>query len=268
MLSQAAAERSAGDAWVALAVVADAPDVAVRLVGKENVGPKVDLLRGALEASPEAGKTIKIHGGVDGDEHNMARRPVFLLSGLLTRGCCQGKYGIIMNDRFGCLNHHRRGTCGNSRTIRRPVIEQRVLSGLTDRLVSAEAVAEAVRAYHEELNRQNHERRGQTNADRHALAKVERAINGIMAAIEDGMYQPAMKVRMAELERQKAENPSASARHSSRPAGREPQHRRGLSPKDRSSCRRAGRQPSEAGGRNGYPLAHRRCGADARRTAG
>jgi site-specific DNA recombinase len=136
---------------------------------------------------------------------NMARRPVFLLSGLLTCGCCQGKYGIIMNDRFGCLNHHRRGTCGNSRTIRRPVIEQRVFSGLTDRLASAEAVAEAVRAYHEELNRQNHERRGQTNADRHALAKVERAINGIMAAIEDGMYQPAMKVRMAELERQKAE---------------------------------------------------------------
>ena len=39
VLSQAAAERSAGDAWVALAVVADAPDVAVRLVGKKNVGP-------------------------------------------------------------------------------------------------------------------------------------------------------------------------------------------------------------------------------------
>ena len=30
---------------------------------------------------------------------NMTRRPVFLLSGLLTCGCCQGKYGIIMNDQ-------------------------------------------------------------------------------------------------------------------------------------------------------------------------
>jgi DNA invertase Pin-like site-specific DNA recombinase len=135
---------------------------------------------------------------------NMARRPVYLLSGLLTCGCCQGKYGIIMNDRYGCLNHHRRGTCGNSRTIRRSIIEQRVLSGLTERLVSAEAVAEAVRAYHEEINRQNHARRAQIDADRRALVKIERAVGGIMAAIEDGMYQPAMKARMAELEQQKA----------------------------------------------------------------
>ena len=136
---------------------------------------------------------------------NHARRPAFLLSGLLICGCCQGKYGLILKDRYGCLNHHRRGSCGNSRTIRRPMIEQRVLTGLTDRLVSPEAVAEAMRAYHEEMNRQNHERRAQTDADRHALPKIERAITGIMAAIEDGMYQPAMKARMVELERQKAE---------------------------------------------------------------
>jgi hypothetical protein len=136
---------------------------------------------------------------------NAARRHAFLLSGLLVCGCCQGKYGIILKDRYGCLNHHRRGTCDNGRTIRRPMIEQRVLSGLTDRLVSPEAVVEAVRAYHEEMNRQNHERRAQTDADRNALPKIERAITGIMAAIEDGMYQPAMKTRMVELERQKAE---------------------------------------------------------------
>jgi hypothetical protein len=136
---------------------------------------------------------------------NATRRPAFLLSGLLICGCCQGRYGIILKDRYGCLNHHRRGTCDNGHTIRRPIIEQRVLSGLTDRLVSPEAVAEAVRAYHEEMNRQNQGRRAQTDANRQGLPKIERAINGIMAAIEDGMYQPAMKARMAELERQKAE---------------------------------------------------------------
>ena len=80
-----------------------------------------------------------------------------------------------------------------------------MLSGLTERLVSAKAVAEAVRAYHQEMNRRNHERRAQTDADRLAIPKIERAINGIMTAIEDGMYQPAMKARMAELERRKAE---------------------------------------------------------------
>ena len=36
------------------------------------------------------------------------------------------------------------------------------------------------------------------------MEKIERGIKGIMVAIEDGMYQPAMKARMDELERQKA----------------------------------------------------------------
>lgn len=30
------------------------------------------------------------------------KRPVSLLSGLLTCGCCYGKYGLIMRDRYGC----------------------------------------------------------------------------------------------------------------------------------------------------------------------
>lgn len=101
--------------------------------------------------------------------------------------------------------HHRRGTCDNNRTITREKIEARVLTGLQDRLVSSEAVAEAVRAYAEEINRLNHDRRAQAESDHRALQTTERAIAGIMAAIEDGMYQPSMKARMDELERQKAE---------------------------------------------------------------
>ena len=80
-----------------------------------------------------------------------------------------------------------------------------MLAGLTDKLVSPEAVAVAVRAYAEETNRQNHERRTQAETSRRALEKIDRGIKGILDAIEDGMYQPAMKARMSELEQQKAE---------------------------------------------------------------
>ena len=162
-----------------------------------------------------------------------------------------------LKDRYGCLNHHRRGSCDNGRTIRRPLIEQRVLSGLTDSLVSAEAVAEAVRAYHQEMNRQNHERRAQTDTDRRTLPKIELAITGIMAAIEDGMYQPAMKTRMAELEREKIRDRGPAERRQARPARREPQRGRDLSAEGDASRRRAGRQPSGPGGRLGHPLADR-----------
>ena len=56
-----------------------------------------------------------------------------------------------------------------------------------------------------ETNRQNHERRAQSETSRRALEKIERSIKGIMDAIEDGMYQPAMKARIEELVQQKAE---------------------------------------------------------------
>lgn len=132
-------------------------------------------------------------------------RPVHLLSGLLTCGCCGGKFGIITPGRYACLNHHRRGTCDNGRSITRQNIEARVLTGLKEKLVSSEAVAEAVRAYAEEMNRLNRDRRAQAVTDQKSLAKIEKAIAGIIAAIEDGMYQPSMKARMDDLERQKVE---------------------------------------------------------------
>jgi hypothetical protein len=136
---------------------------------------------------------------------NELRRPAFLFSGLLVCGRCGGQYGIITKDRYGCLNRYRRGTCDNGHTVRRDDIEGRVLRGLTDKLVSADAVADAVRTFAEELNRQNHDRRAQAEQDKRILAKIERGIAGMMAAIEDGFYQPSMKARMEDLERQKAE---------------------------------------------------------------
>ena len=151
---------------------------------------------GPNPANTREGRAKRLH---------LANRPVSLLSGLLVCGCCGGKIGIILSDRYGCLNHHRRGTCDNNRTIRREKIEARVLAGLQDRLVSSEAVAEAVRAYVEEMNRLNRDRRVQHEDDRRAIQKIECAIAGIISAIEDGMYQPSMKARMDELERQKAE---------------------------------------------------------------
>ena len=62
-------------------------------------------------------------------------------------------------DRYGCSNHIMTGTCSNGRGIRRSVIEERVLAGLKDRLMAPEAVAEAMRAWAEETNRINRERR-------------------------------------------------------------------------------------------------------------
>ncbi len=134
-----------------------------------------------------------------------AVRP-FLFSSLLEYG--GGNYGIIIRDRYGCLNRYRPGARDNGHTIRRDDIERRILSGLSERLVSAERVAKAVRTYAEALNHQDRERRMRAELDHRSPDRIERAIAGIMAATEDGMYQPAMKDRMEELGRQEVEPPA------------------------------------------------------------
>jgi site-specific DNA recombinase len=133
------------------------------------------------------------------------RRPPHLLTGLIACGVCGGKFGTIVPNRYGCLNHHRRAICTNSRTIRRDRLEERALAGLKEKLVSPENVRAAVGAYAAHINELNRERLGQAETDKAALAKVEKGIAGMIAAIEDGLYQPAMKARMTELERQKVE---------------------------------------------------------------
>ncbi|WP_037074929.1 hypothetical protein [Rhizobium mesoamericanum] len=66
------------------------------------------------------------------------------------------------------------GTCDNGRSITRDKIEARVLAGLKEKLVSSDAVAEAVRAYAEEMNRLNRDQRAQATTDQKILAHIYR----------------------------------------------------------------------------------------------
>ena len=56
------------------------------------------------------------------------------------------------------------GSCPNGRGIRHAAIEERVLSGLKDRLIAPEVAAEAVRTHAEETNLINRERRASAQA--------------------------------------------------------------------------------------------------------
>ena len=67
-----------------------------------------------------------------------ARRPAYLLSGLLECGICGGTYAIVVGDRYGCVGHHRGRTCSNSRTITRVELERRALGGMAPGFFGAE----------------------------------------------------------------------------------------------------------------------------------
>ena len=136
---------------------------------------------------------------------NGRRRPQSLLSGLIFCGCCGGPYSLRGAGRFACSNHISKGICSNSRTIPSEDLENRVLSGLKDRMMTPEVAAEAMRAYAEETNRLNRERRSNGDAWQAELAKVEKDIRGIIEAIKAGMFHESMKGEMTALENRKAE---------------------------------------------------------------
>ena len=131
---------------------------------------------------------------------NSTHRPRSLLSGLLVCGCCGGPYALRGQDRYACSNHVMNGSCANGRSITRAALEARMLEGLRARLMAPEVAAEAMRAYAEETNRLNRERRAGSEADRKALADVEKKLKEIVTVIEDGGYSRPLMMRLRELE--------------------------------------------------------------------
>ncbi|WP_342354330.1 recombinase family protein [Paracoccus siganidrum] len=136
---------------------------------------------------------------------NATHRPKSLLSGLVFCGCCGGPYSLRGAGRFACSNHISKGICANKVTIRQQELESRVLAGIQIKLMAPEIAADAMKAYAEEMNRLNRERRSNGNAWRSELAKVEKDIRGIIEAIKAGMFHPSMKGEMDKLEARKAE---------------------------------------------------------------
>jgi hypothetical protein len=78
-----------------------------------------------------------------GNALNRAHRRHFLLSGLLVCGSCGGGYTIVGPDRYGCAAHRSKGTCINASLISRHKLEDRVLSGLKERMMAPDLVAAA-----------------------------------------------------------------------------------------------------------------------------
>jgi site-specific DNA recombinase len=131
---------------------------------------------------------------------NGTHRPRSLLSGLLVCGCCGGPYALRGQDRYGCSNHVMNGSCTNSRSIARVTLESRMLDGLRDRLMAPEVAAEAMRAFTEETNRLNRERRSSGSTDRRARADIEKKLKEIITAIEDGSYNRPLIAHLRDLE--------------------------------------------------------------------
>ncbi|WP_413855556.1 recombinase family protein [Albidovulum sp.] len=132
-------------------------------------------------------------------------RPRYLLSGLLTCGCCGAGYIMISDSRYGCAAARNRGTCENRKTMARKDVETRVLNGLQTRLMHPELIREYITTWQQEMQKERLESLAARGEQERRLAKVLRDIENIVTAITEGMFHPSMKAKMDALEAERAE---------------------------------------------------------------
>ncbi|WP_184057991.1 recombinase family protein [Sphingomonas aerophila] len=144
------------------------------------------------------------------------KRPKYLLTGLVTCKRCSGSMVIKGDGRLGCSRHREAGTCDNRHTIKRVELEQRVLNGITEQLLAPAAVSRLVARYHAEVEQHEAARRHKTGDVDRRIAKVEKSIERLVAAIAEGgagftEIREALAARKAEREALKRTRQEAEA---------------------------------------------------------
>jgi len=134
-----------------------------------------------------------------------ARRPKHLLSGLLTCGACEGGCSMISTAHYGCTRNRKVGICKNNLTIRRDVVEQRIIDGLRHNMMRPEAV----KAFIAEFIREANHRAANASSHRHLLEAefidCEQKQQRLMAAIIEGTPPRLVNAQLIALETRRAE---------------------------------------------------------------
>lgn len=124
----------------------------------------------------------------------------YLFSGLMVCAECDSSFVIVAGNRYGCASHKTRGAavCGNSITVSRHIIEERILRGVKDRLrepTSLEKFKGEVAALIEQHNS------AVRNGDlARQLREAERVCENILAAIKQGIITEGTKSALENAE--------------------------------------------------------------------
>ena len=134
-----------------------------------------------------------------------SRKPKRLLSGLMKCATCGS--GMTLNgQKFACSAARERGTCTNTKIIAAKTVEARVLAGIRAKLLTPQAMAEAV----ESLRQANVARRQATLSARapmeKELASIERQIERAqLMCMEGAMEIEDLKARSLPLKARRSE---------------------------------------------------------------
>lgn len=133
-----------------------------------------------------------------------ARRPKYLFSGLTSCETCGGGFSLSSRDTLRCFNATSRGTCTNTRSIRRQEVEARTLRAMRERFFDPGAFAAFCEGFTAELTRLRREHLAQMGDARRDIAAVERRREEILAAVTAGYRSESWKAELLDLDAKQA----------------------------------------------------------------
>ena len=177
---------------------------ALRVVSDE-LWNRVKERQGELRA--RVGERVRAALGKDGSG---GRYPKYILSGMLKCKACGGSFTLINGDRYGCATRVNggRSACSNRLTVRRPLVESKILENLKSTLLSDDAIQEVSLRVRQLLRDRQREKAPEVDAAR--LKKLHEEVRNLTEAIATGALRssPALAQRLAtseaELERLEA----------------------------------------------------------------
>lgn len=116
---------------------------------------------------------------------------------LLACGLCEGEIIHVGRQRYGCAAHARKKACDNRRTVERRVMDAEIRSVLEEAAATIMLHADPLE---QETQAQGDLQERRMERERQELVVVDGRIQSVMTAIEDGLYTPALKTRMQQLE--------------------------------------------------------------------
>lgn len=148
----------------------------------------------------QAATRLTMRAGIVG-----ARQPQYLFSKLTKCATCGGGFNLSSRDDLRCFNNTARGTCTNSRTIKRQEVEARVLRALRERFFERGAFEEFCAAFTDEMNRLRREHRTKLAAGPREIATIDRRSKEILELLLQGFHDEAWKDELRKLDARRTE---------------------------------------------------------------
>lgn len=173
--------------------------------------------------SPElwtAVQTRARNGPARGTRTGKGAIPRTLFAGLLRCSSCGAAVVAINRERYGCSAHKDRGpaVCPSPLTIKREVLDKRLLAELREDLLCPEALADLQSEVATILTSMQREAAGGSDSAQRRMRSIEGEITRLVDAIATIGLSPALQARLKAAETERAELQTQLAAASASPA--------------------------------------------------